>query len=37
MRMMIDALEGREPDETLVDLGFEVIARQSTNRLRNAE
>ncbi|QKV17517.1 LacI family DNA-binding transcriptional regulator [Oricola thermophila] len=36
MRMMVDALEGREPDETLVDLGFEVIARQSTNRPRNA-
>lgn len=30
MRMLADTLEGREPAEPVVDLGFSVIARQST-------
>jgi len=32
MQMLVDSLEGREPDQTFVDLGFEVVVRQSTMR-----
>lgn len=32
MQMLVDALDGREPAEPIVDLGFEVIVRQSTMR-----
>ncbi len=33
MQMMIGALSGDEPEEETVDLGFEVIPRESTRRL----
>lgn len=32
MRMLVEALDGRDPDQPVVDLGFEVVARQSTLR-----
>lgn len=32
MRMLAEALDGRDPAEPVVDLGFEVVARQSTLR-----
>ena len=32
MRMLADTLEGREPQEPVIDLGFEMVARQSTLR-----
>nr|WP_323054796.1 substrate-binding domain-containing protein [Roseibium sp. DSM 29163] len=32
MQMMLDALAGSEPDRPVIDLGFEVIARESTRR-----
>lgn len=32
MQMMLDALAGNEPDPPVIDLGFEVIARESTRR-----
>lgn len=34
MEMMIDALAGREPEPPTIDLGFEVMARDSTRRER---
>ncbi len=33
MQMMLGALSGNEPEEEMVDLGFEVIPRESTRRL----
>ena len=32
MQMLVDSLEDREPDQPFIDLGFEVIVRQSTMR-----
>ncbi|RLQ87344.1 LacI family DNA-binding transcriptional regulator [Notoacmeibacter ruber] len=35
-RMLADALEGHPPDEPVVDLGFEIIQRESTRRGRHS-
>jgi LacI family gluconate utilization system Gnt-I transcriptional repressor len=34
IRMLIDRIEGRQVENPLLDLGFELIARQSSQKLR---